>query len=484
MAVLCCAGALWAQTPQADATLPLFTVMAAINAASDADGPYTSALSKQLRQDLAGKDIPSIKELRRFLTHAPAEYTHLVSFALVIDGPPDFAFHVREADLPSDAKELSGLNPILSSFYAEAGIEKLWAKYRPAFDEQATIYQESIARVMLEVNGYLRSPTSGYLGRTFSVYIDLLGPPNQVNARSFGVDYYVVVTPSAQPQLDEVRHGYLHYVLEPLASKHAGLIKEREKLLSVASRAPALDPALQENFRLLLCEALIRTTEIRMSRLPEAEKQKKIAAAVSEGHFLSSYFYEAMETYEKQDAGIRIYYPTLIEKLDVRREERRAEQVAFRSTPLPRLLAESAQRVVFRGGDETERLLAEGEDAIARKEFKAARDAYRTALERSSESTTANAASRARALYGLALVATQERQPEVAKNFFQQTLETASEPQLLAWSHIYLGRLLDMENKRDQAVRHYQQALDAGDSAANAKQAAQRGLEAPFKKDN
>jgi tetratricopeptide (TPR) repeat protein len=341
---------------------------------------------------------------------------------------------------------------------------------------------------MLEVNGYLRSSTAGYLGRSFSVYIDALGPLNQVNARSFGSDYYVVVAPSAEVQLDEVRHGYLHYVLEPLASKHSSVLREKQELLQTALRAPALDPVLKTNFKLFLSECLIRAAELRIVKLPksvpESDKQKRLDDAAAEGYFLAPYFYEALTKFEAQDAGIRLYYPTLVEKLDVRREEKRAEQITFRSTPGTRQLSELNVVAARLAGiaDEVERLLAEGEDCIARQDYAGARLAYRTALERSTSGATSNESRRARALYGLALTATQEKQPEVAKNYFQQALEAAREPQLLAWAHIYLGRLLDMENRRDLAMRHYRQALESGDINSVARQAAQKGLDAPFQK--
>lgn len=478
---------LHAQAPQADATLPLFTVMAALNVAASgpgSPGPYNSPLGRQLQRDLAGKALPSVEELRRFyashrLPDPVKDYSRYVSFALVIGGPPDFGFRVREAELPPDARVLDGLNPLVAAFYTEANIEQLWEKYRPAYDQEAAVYQEGIARVMLEVNGYLRNPTVGYLGRNFSVYLDLLGPPNQANARSFGPDYYVVVTSSAPPQLDHVRHGYLHYVLEPLAAKYSALVRAREKLREVAARAPALDPVLRSNFRMLLTEALIRAAELRMTREAPEGKQKRMAEDVAEGHFLAPYFFEALEKFEQQDAGIRLYYPTLIEKLEVRREERRAEKVIFRAATGPGALSETVPQPA--ASDDIERFLAEGEDALARQDLPAARQAFRSVLERTSEQGLEDRAPRARALYSLALVATQEKQPEVAKNFFQQTLEAGREPRLLAWAHIYLGRLFDMENNRDLAIRHYKQALEAGDPAPRTRQAAERGLEAPFR---
>lgn len=489
-----------AQAPQADATLPLFTVMAAAAALSDPAGPSTTPLAQQLRKELTGKDLPSLVEIRRFLSTVKGSlpvaeqndpvrsYSRLVSFALVIDGPPAFEFRIRESELPPDAVVLMGLNPLLKNFYEEAQLEKLWFKYQTTHQEVAAQYQDGIARVMLEVNGYLRNSTAGFLGRTFSVYVDALGPPNQVNARSFGSDYYVVVSPSTDLQLNELRHGYLHYVLEPLASKHGALLRERQELLRTAQRATALDPVLRGDFKLFFTESLIRAAELRMVKTPkgapDAERQKRLDEAAAEGHFLVPYFYEALEKFEQQEAGIRLYYPTLVQKLEVRREERRAEQIVFRTTPSPRRLSEVNVIAARLAGitDELERMLAEGEDAIARQDYAGARQAYRSALERSTSGAASKESGRARALYGLALVATQEKQPEVAKNYFQQTLEAAREPQLLAWAHIYLGRLLDMENRRDLAMHHYRQALEAGEIGSATRKAAQKGLDAPFQK--
>ncbi len=479
---------LQAQGPTADASLPLFTVIAAAVMA-DSDGKvYTSPLAQQLRRDLAGKEMPSVDDLRRFMALNKADYTKLVSLALVIEGAPDFAFKHREADLPLDAQGLIGINAMLSAFYREADIEGLWAKYRPQTDAQEAVYNESIARVMLTVNGYLRNPTSGFYGRNFTVVIDMLGPPNEVNARSFETDYYVVVTTSPQLRSDEVRHGYLHYILEPLAAKESIIVRSKDKLLEQAKNAPALDRGLRRSFPLFLSESLIRAVELRMSKLKPEEMTSRITEAAGEGHFLVPYFVDALLKFEAQEAGIRIYYPQMIEKIDVGREEKRAQQIAFRSTPAPRALSEYAEvRRVPASGDDTESLLAEGEDAMARHDIPAARKAYRAVLDRlanagANSDPQVNASARARSLYGLALAATESKQADIAKTLFQQTLEVAREPQLLAWSHIYLGRLLDMENRRDSAVRHYRQALEAGEIAPNVRSAAQKGIETPFTK--
>jgi tetratricopeptide (TPR) repeat protein len=477
----CASLPLLAQGPQADANLTLFSVVAAAVAADEKGEQYTSPLAQQLRKDLAaGKEIPSVGEIRRFLALNKADYTRLISFGLVIEGPPDFAFRYREVDLPSDAQSLIGLNPLIAEFYRDAHLQALWEKYKPVYSQQEAIYQESIAQVMLLVNGYLRTPTAGFYGRNFSVDIEMLGPPNEANARSFENDYHVVVTSAPQLRSDEVRHGYLHYLLEPLAAKESIIVNSKNKLLDAAKQAPALDRGLRRSFPLFMTESLIRAVELRMAKLSTVEQARRAQEASVEGHFLVPYFLEALLKFEQQDAGMRLYYAGMVERMDVGREEKRANQITFAVTAAPRSLHEfSTDRP---GGDAVEALLADGEDAMARHDVGSARKAYQAALEKATSDPSSGGSGRARALYGLALAATEAKQAEVAKTFFQQTLEVAREPQLLAWAHIYLGRLLDMENRRDSAIKQYKQALESGEIAPNARQAAQKGLETPFTK--
>jgi hypothetical protein len=51
---------------------------------------------------------------------------------------------------------------------------------------------------------------------------------------------------------------------------------------------------------------------------------------------------------------------------------------------------------------------------------------------------------------------------------------------MLAWAHIYLGRIFDVEDRRDQAVAEYKAALTARDGQPDTKAAAETGLKTPF----
>jgi hypothetical protein len=63
-----------------------------------------------------------------------------------------------------------------------------------------------------------------------------------------------------------------------------------------------------------------------------------------------------------------------------------------------------------------------------------------------------------------------------ARSYFERTLEVAREPRMLAWSHIYLGRIYDLQENRDAALTQYRAALSAGAQGADTRVAAERGL--------
>jgi tetratricopeptide (TPR) repeat protein len=90
------------------------------------------------------------------------------------------------------------------------------------------------------------------------------------------------------------------------------------------------------------------------------------------------------------------------------------------------------------------------------------------------------AADRARANFILARAAILTGHPEQAIDGFQKTLATSKDPRLLSWSHIYLGRMLDLDCKRDEAVAEYKEALKTRDGQQDTRLAAERGVKAAY----
>ena len=67
-----------------------------------------------------------------------------------------------------------------------------------------------------------------------------------------------------------------------------------------------------------------------------------------------------------------------------------------------------------------------------------------------------------------------------AKDDFVKAASSSKDPRVVAWSHIYLGRILDLQDERDAAIEQYKAALGAGDSAPDIRSAAERGLQSPY----
>ncbi len=82
--------------------------------------------------------------------------------------------------------------------------------------------------------------------------------------------------------------------------------------------------------------------------------------------------------------------------------------------------------------------------------------------------------------YIIARVNLMQRQPEQALVNFQATLKTSKDPRTLAWSHIYLGRLYDVQSEREKALDEYRAALTVRDSRPDTKAAAEQGIKQPF----
>jgi tetratricopeptide (TPR) repeat protein len=109
------------------------------------------------------------------------------------------------------------------------------------------------------------------------------------------------------------------------------------------------------------------------------------------------------------------------------------------------------------------------ESKLASGDVESAEQLAKAALQRKNEDP-------ARALFLLARAASLRNDRSAAQSYFEETLKIALEPRLVAWSHIYLGRMLDLQEHRQAALAHYKAALAAGDSTPDTTSAAERGL--------
>ncbi len=458
---------------QLDGNETLFTVMVALNASgynADADSPTNSPLRREIRDYFVTQRLESLDEIRRFirdhrLPNPYADYSQYVSYALSVGDPPNFAFRYDSTALPPDVQRLEGFTPLLAAFYREAHLNQLWRRFQPAFDDLIAHLQEPVAHAVLQVNAYLRNETRGYLGRRFQVYIDLLGPPNQVQTRSFLDDFFVVITPATDLPIDGIRHGYMHYLLDPLPIKFSNQLSEKHALGDYALGSPILDDQYKTDFILLSTECLIKAVESRIDRKP-----KLVDQALREGFILTPVLAEQLEVYEKQEVSMRLYFPEIINGIDLKREEQRLDHIDFASERAAR--TRSVKREVAEpepvGVDKT---LADAERAYRDKNYKHAKDLYLAAMQQTDQKPK-----HAKAYYGLARISALERDPETADRLFRKALELDPDAETKSWSLLYLGRLADSQNLHDEAVEHYKAALAVAGVPDEVRNAAEQGL--------
>ncbi len=451
----------------------LFSVLAAINLAGyDAglDSEPATGLRHEVRAWCARREPEVLPALTRFyrahqLADPSADLGQYLSLALLLGPPPDFKLTVADTDLPPDGAGVKDIVPLLQRFYREAGLQELWTRAQPTYESAVDGLSAPIRQSITNTDAYLRFPSGAYLGRTYTINVALLAAPDQVQARIYGENYYVVVTSSEDPRITDVRHQYLHFVLDPLALKYAFEVHQKEALAALARPAPALGTDFKEDFSLLLTECLIRAVELRMDKPPQPEKQ--VDQMTKEGLILVPYFYEALGDYANQPAAMSTYYRQMILGIAIPKERQRLANVKFS----PRTEAKAAiHPVVHRTAADA--LLDQGDNLIYQGNYAEAKTVFSNVL-----STDAG---NERALFGMAVVASNTRKPDIAEDYFKKTLEVARSLRLVAWSHIYLGRIYDLEGNRKQALAQYHAASLAAGAFADAWRAVQAGLAQPF----
>ncbi len=456
----------------------MFSTLAAINAAgynAGIDSPLNERykVRTQVRDELAKKQIPSLAELKEFYKeHKKASDTadlgQYLSFALVAGGPPDFALPTGE--VPPDVASLREFSPILARFYKQADLEGIWNRAQPAYRVAMAQYQDAVISSLFEANGYLRNP-SGYLGRRFQIYLDLLGAPDQVQVRNYKDDYFVVVTPTSAPVVDEMRDAYLAYLLDPLSFKYRNIIDSKKPLAKYAQDAPALDLAYKDDFSLLVTKCLIKAIDSRFIHGDPEGRAAFVNQAMREGFILTAGLADLLPVYEKQPDAFRIYYPDLISAIDVKREEKRLKNIEFVKSMPARVIAPPAEVEL----DPAQAAVESGEGLFEQHDLENARRSFKKALTQTSDK-----ALQARADYGLALISLQERQWDEAVNLFGHTVEINPASSVAAWSHYYLGQLALKANQSDRAAKalaQFQMALGTQGISAKAREATERAMQ-------
>ncbi len=470
----------------------IFAVMCALDAAGfDADRSTLAEMPYRLklRADLLNMKGPATTALRQFYKkHAFSSraetLSRYITFSLVVGPPPSFPFLYDRDLLPPDVLTITDFQPVLANFYNEADLAHRWLQVEPEYERAQALYDAPVRHIVLNTNGYLREVLSASHGRAFTVYVQpLVG--SLTNFRIYGSTYSVVVgTPNPLP-LADIQHAYLHFLLDPLPLKYAQKVDEKRSLLKIAAQAPRLPADYQGDFIAFVDECLIRAVQLRLQDLPPAQTEAALKEADDSGFILVRPLMEQLKIFEKAGPSMEYYFPDLIAGIDVAAIEKRFQHYTFASAQA----APASEHGLDFGAtpaataETPDQLLQDGERAIAMRNPAQAKDAFNKVLASDPNSI--------RATYGLAIASVLDRDADSAKKLFEKVIvlsvpsETAqnmapADPTMLAWAHVYLGRIFDLEQDRTSAINEYQAALAVVGAPESARVAAQEGVKSAY----
>ena len=502
----------------------LFYVAVALNACGyDAGLAESSPLRQKVREEIDQQLAASAPArdardavctyIREHALNDPSRsLAQYVSLALYLGPPPMLTPTVDETDLPPDGNQVVQILPLLRTFAEAVRLDALWFEHHPEYEGFVDRIHDPLTKMVLDTNIYLRLPASGYVGRRFLVLLEPMFSPEATNARIYGDDYVVVVSPTAQPAasvpMDLIRHTYLHFTIEPMVYASHGAMDRLLPLLKAVQDAP-LEFTYKANIDLLLTECLIKAVEAQTmdvgiavpakpnavkdrsdfdryqaqltvyDRQAEVVRRKAVDLDMRQGWVLVDYFYGKLGAMQKEGSSLKDNIGPMVYGMDVDHERHRDEQIAF-------LPEGSGGDLTFRDPVQRAPRALAGLDLAEAKLMKGDVDGASEIADAALKTNPANA--EAHFLLGrIDLIA---GDPDEAHDHLTQTVHLSHDPRTIAWAHIYLGRMYDIARdpnnpdeilpQRDKAIAEYKAALANRDSQPDTKASAEKGIKQPF----
>jgi tetratricopeptide (TPR) repeat protein len=275
--------------------------------------------------------------------------------------------------------------------------------------------------------------------------------------------------------MDDIRHAYIHFLVDPMVLRARPELQKKNSLLDIAAKAPLLPLAYRQDFFGLVDECFVKAIELRLNRVSPTDLEAAMTEDDSEGLILVRPFVAQLKLFEKDGPAMQYYFSDIVKNLDVDAEKQRLQKVTF-ATVAPVKPKEEAKAPAPTESP-LDRDLAEGDRQIALKNGAAAEKIFSTVLASHPDS--------ARAQYGLAISSILQGKGDRAQEQFEKVVAIAKsgaavDPAILAWAHVYLGRIHDMQDDRDLALTEYSAALAIPNAPDGARAAAQRGQSTPY----
>ncbi|MEO6964347.1 MAG: hypothetical protein ABI076_00450 [Acidobacteriaceae bacterium] len=483
----------------------LFDVMAALNTCGYNEGLAVSdPVRQKVRDDIdevleksaaarASRDKLCAFIHSHTMNSVSQNLASYISLALFLTPPPELTTNVAASALPPDAGPLVGLLPLLRDFSQTVNLHLIWALHHPEYEANLAKAHAAVAKMLVLMDLYLKEPPPESGNHRFLVLLEPLIAPGEANARVYGGDYIVVASPvNGKIDLKPVKHTYLRFVLEPLIYARTPAINKLRPILDLVQSSP-LPFMYKSDVLTLVTECMIRAieahtmdtgvpvykipTHIRRNQLAavgkaedEYERQdaavrrKVVQSDMVQGFILTQYFYDQLQGFAQNATTLQEKVGIMVYGMNPSFEKRRVQNIVFASHTDQNVTEPPAPQVLQL--DEAERKLAAGDTTGA------AQMAQQALVEHTDDP--------GRAQFILARADIMSGKMDAAVQEFNKAARTSHDLRTIAWSHIFLGRLDDLQGDRNAAVSEYTAAMKSRDGKPDTKEAAEAGLKAPF----
>ena len=474
-----------------DGSEAMFTTMCALLAAgfeANVSAENWHPLRARLREQMQHQQGPAVDAVREFykahvVRDSGATLSRYIWFGLLSGPAPKFQITLRRDDMPTEVLALDGFSEILSSYYQEQKIGRLWRDLQPIYNREIDKVHDPVSQIVFVTTGYLRQLQDPTTDRSFTIILEpLVG--RITNVRNSGEHYSIVLSGADDIPTDIVRHAFLHFLLDPLPQQYPHVLAVKRPLYEKAAQAPRLTPDLKDDFSSYFAECLVRAVELKLKKLSPSERDAAMERDDADGYVFVRPIFVGLAKYEASEPSMALYFPELVRGINVPEETKRISAIQFAKADLGQSGdAASSEAVTRRRAmqpttvpNDTEAIaaLTDGEKRIAEKNPRAAEQSFQKVLAKYPDQV--------RAWYGLGLVALLDHDGPRAKEVFGRLTSGAhaatQDPMVLTWSHVYLARIYDDEGQQGLAKGEFQAALAVAGGPEQARQAAQKGLEA------
>jgi hypothetical protein len=467
----------------------LFDVMCALWAAGYNTEANFGSLPPEweaVAEKMVKQQGPATEALRAFYkehehNNRASTLSRYLSFAMVVGPPPNFEYTVRQEEIPPDAATLEDFNEVMKKFHTEAQLDLLWGQILSAYNPVVARLQGPMTKIVLETTGYLREVLRSDSPQTFTVYVEPLAGPN-LNFRTYSDHYVVVVNGGENVKLEQLRHAFLHFLLDSLPLHFDAAIVPSRSLLKIAAVAPRLPNEYKNDYAGLYAECLIRAVEIELDHLTGERRAQAINNSEADGYILVGPLVKQLDKFQTIEPSMQLYFPEMAAAINAGDETRRLKDVKFAPTieADTETTVDAAVLAARTEAIEKERMLEQGESLIVTKDAPGAQAAFEKINQRWPGTP--------RAVYGLAVSAMMQQDPDRAKVLFQTLTKSVKtdaplapgDAGVVAWAYVYLGRFDDLDDNRAQALAEYRLALAVPGAPVSARQAAQGGVQKAF----